>query len=281
MFAEPAKVHRDHFVLRSVAIKEPGSAHVAKGFVVPVGFTVRSDAHQLGVFAVRVKGILDPLAKDVRVAQEMFKPDSARKPRIVEENVQVAVANFIALGIDRENPIRARRIDVRVFAWFPVTASERSEAFGLGRRKNRKQNPFADQIDDNIHVDGGFGKPHRLRLSPEMRFEIADSPADLRYPVLFRSERHNDVVIHLRDGVSVSETLDTLRIGFLNPTVGLRQVRPNPADKGRSEIETHVLVIVYNILNPSRACKDSACRIRAVALRRDPVVPIVERAALG
>ena len=110
-------------------VKEPSGTHVAERFVVTVRFTIRSDAHQLRFVAVRVKSILDALTKNIGVAEKMFKSDSARKPRVVEENVQVTIADLVAFGVDREDAVRTGRIDVRIFTTLPriIRAAERTE----------------------------------------------------------------------------------------------------------------------------------------------------------
>ena len=101
-------------------IEKPSGAHIAERFVVTVRFTVSSDAYKLSVFAIRVKSILNAFSKNIGVAQKMFKSHSARKPRIVKENIQVAVANFFAVFVHGENAIRTSCVDVCIFATFPI-----------------------------------------------------------------------------------------------------------------------------------------------------------------
>ena len=90
----PAVVDRHHVVLGGVAVVEPGGAHVAERFVVPVAFAVGTDAYQLRVFAVGVPGVADAASEGVRVAEQVLEPHSRRKPGIVEKDVQVTVTEM-------------------------------------------------------------------------------------------------------------------------------------------------------------------------------------------
>ena len=275
LLEEPTVVHRHHLVFGSVAVVEPGGAHVAEGLVVTVAFAVGTDAHELRVFAVLVPGVGDAPAERAGIAQEVFEPYGRRKPRVVEEYVQVSVAYEIAVFVPRVHAVGARRIDVGVAAPGPFLVAELAEAIGLRGREDGKLDACLDEFHHRLEVDGGLGEPHGLGHAAEMELEILDTPADLCALVLLACKRHDDVVVDLRNCVAVPEPLDALLVGFLDAAVGIRRVRADPAHEGWAHVETHVLVVVDDIYDMPVRAQNAACGIGTVALARDSVVPVV------
>ena len=281
-FEEPAVVHRDHVVVGGVVVVEPGGAHVAERFVVTVTFAIGTDAYQLRILAFFVPGVLDTAAECFCAAEQVFEAYRRRKPRVVEENVQVAVANENAVLVARVDTVRASRVDVGVAATGPLRVAKFAELVGLCRRKDGELDPRLDEFHHRFEVDGGFGEPHGFGHASEVEFEVFDAPTDLSLLVLLRGERHDDVVVDLGDCVAVAfQSLGTSLVRFLNSPIGIRSVRANPSHQGRTHVETHKVIVVDNIDNASVRRKNTACRIGTVTLASNAVVPVVKRACTG
>ena len=281
-FEEPAVVHRDHVVVGGVVVVEPGGAHVAERFVVTVTFAIGTDAYQLRILAFFVPGVLDTAAECFCAAEQVFEAYRRRKPRVVEENVQVAVANENAVLVARVDAIRASRVDVGVATTGPLRVAKFAELVGLCRRKDGELDPRLDEFHHRFEVDGGFGEPHGFGHASEVEFEVFDAPTDLSLLVLLRGERHDDVVVDLGDCVAVAfQSLGTSLVRFLNSPIGIRSVRANPSHQGRTHVETHKVIVVDNIDNASVRRKNTACRIGTVTLASNAVVPVVKRACTG
>ena len=249
--------------------------------MVAVAFAVGTDAHELRLFAVLVPGISDAPAERTGVTQQVLETHGRRKPRIVEEYVEVAVTHQVAFLVPRVDAVGARGVDVGVAAPGPFLVTELAETVGLRGREDGELDARLDEFHHRLEVDGGLGEPHGLGHATEMELEIFDAPADLRALVLLACKRHDDVVVHLRDGVAVTETLDALLVGFLDAPVGIRRVRANPTHERGAHVETHVLVVVYYVYNVAMRAQYTASGIGAIALARDAVVPVVVRARAG
>ena len=273
----PAVVDRHHVVLGGVAVVEPGRAHVAERFVVPVAFTVSTDAHQLRVFAVSVPGVADASAEGVCVAEQVFEPHSRRKPGIVEKHIEVAVTDKVAILVTRENAVGARGIDIGIGASLPFAVAELAETVGLRRREDGELDAGLDEFHDGVQVDGCFGKPHGLGHATEMELEIFNAPVDLRALVLLACKRHDDMVVHLGDGVAVAvQAFAAALVRFLDSLVCFRGVRADPTHQGRTHVETHEVVVVDNIDNVPVLAQNAACGVRAITFTCNAVVPVVE-----
>ncbi len=71
-------------------------------------------------------------------------------------------------------------------------------------------------------VDGGFRKPHAFRIAPEMKAKVLDAPNHLRLLVAVVRERHDHVVVALRQRRSMpGKTLRAYLIGLQNSLVGV------------------------------------------------------------
>ena len=180
----------------------------------------------------------------------MFKADGARKPRVVEEHVEVTVTDEVAFLVARVNAVRARGIDIRVAAIGPLLVAKLAELVSLRGRENRVLDACLDELDNGFKVDGCFGKPHGFGHATEMELEIFNAPADLRTLVLRACERHDDVVVNLcnRIAVPVHAFLAAL-VGVLNAFVGVGRVGTDPAHESRADVEAHEIVVVYDVDN--------------------------------
>ena len=250
LFQVPAVVDGNHVVLGSESVVKVGGAHVAKGLVMPVAFAVGADAHQLRVFAVRVPGVLDALAENARIAEQVLKTNSTAEPGIVEEHVQVAIAYRVSLFVPGVDAVGACGVDVGVAAAFPVFCTQFTEGIGLGGGEDGKLDSCLDEFHHCRQVDSRFGQPHGLGHASEMELEVFDAPENLRALVLLAGERHDDVVIDLGDGVAVTvQTFGAPLVGFLDSLVSVGGMGPDPTHEGGAHVEAHEVVVVDDILD--------------------------------
>ena len=279
LFQEPSVVYRDHVVVGSVVVVQPGGAHVAERLVVTVAFAVGADAYELRVFTVRVPGVPDTVAEGVRVAQQVFEPYGRREPRVVEKYVKITVTDEIAFLVARVDAVGAGRVDIGVAASRPFCIAELAEFVGLRGRKDGELDARLDEFHHGIEVDGGLGEPHGFGHAAKVELEIFDAPADLRALVMFACERHDDVVVHLGNGVAVAvQPFHAPPVGFLDAAVGIRRVCADPSHQGWTHVETHEIVVVDNIDDTPLRAQDTASRIRAITFTCDAVVPVVKGA---
>ena len=250
LFQVPAVVDGHHVVLGSESVVKVGGAHVAEGLVVSVAFAVGADAHQLRVFTVRVPGVLDALAEHARIAEQMLETYGAAEPGVVEEHVQVAVADKVALFVPRVNAVGPGGIDIGIAAANPFFGTQFTEGIRLGGGEDGKLDSRLDEFHHCRQVDGRFGQPHGLGHASEMELEIFDAPENLGPLVLLAGERHDDVVIDLGDGVAVAvQTFGAPLVGFLDPLVSVGGMGPDPTHEGGAHVEAHKIVVVDDILD--------------------------------
>ena len=234
----------------SKLVVKPCGTHIAKRFVVSVRFAIGANAHKLRFATVCIPSALDAVSERSCVAEQMFKSDGTRKPRVVEEHIEVSVANEVSFLVAGVNAVRTSRVDVRVTAIGPFFIAKFAELFRLRRRKNRELDARLDEFDNSLEIDGGFGKPHSFGHATEMELEIFNAPADLRTLILFACERHDDMVIDLGNGVAVAfQTFLAAFVGFLETLVCVRRVGANPPHERGADIEAHEIVVVDNIGN--------------------------------
>ena len=63
--------------------------------------------------------------------------------------------------------------------------------------------PLLRQDFEGLDIDGCFGKPHAFGLAPEAMLEIANAPDHLGLLIAPVGQRHDHVVVGLRDGGAV------------------------------------------------------------------------------
>jgi len=74
---------------------------------------------------------------------------------------------------------------------------------------------------EHVVGDGGFGEPHAFGLAAEAGLEVGDAPADLGACIAFGGERHDDVVVNLRErGAVTGVALGGGAVGLLDHAVG-------------------------------------------------------------
>jgi hypothetical protein len=111
-----------------------------------------------------------------------------------------------------------------------------------------------------------------------MPFEERFRPTYLRKLVFFEGERHNYMIINLRNRASVPVVFfATAFIGFYNPSVNRRMFFGYPAKKRGTKIKIHITEVIVYRDNFAVAVKYSRERIWAVAFVVNSVVPVVKR----
>ncbi len=287
LFQEPTVVHRFHIVFRCVVVVQPGGAHVAKGLMVTVGFTVGTNAYQLGFFTVFVPGALDLVAECACVTEQVFKANGRRKPGVVEEYVQIAFAYQVAFLIAGVDAVGTGGVNIGIAATGPFAflggsvCSQGAEGICLSGGENGELDACLNEGHNRFEVDGSFGKPHGFGHTTEMELKVLNAPFNLSLLVLFGSKRHDNVVVYLGDGVAVTQTFNATLVGFLNTLVGIGSVGTDPAHESGTHVETHEIVVVDDIYDAAVGGKNTACGVRAIALTCNAVVPVVERTGAG
>lgn len=84
-------------------------------------------------------------------------------------------------------------------------------------------------------------------------------------------------MVRHRDRVAVPELLDTPSIGFEYRCVSRRCVRLHPLEKRRTNIEAHRRIEIVTMFDFTIGAENSRLRHRSVALRFDPLIPVVKR----
>ncbi len=90
---------------------------------------------------------------------------------------------------------------------------EAGDAGALVGREDGELDAFLRHEVEHVAVDGGFGQPHAFRLAAEAVLEVGDAPADLGEGVAGAGQRHDDVVVDLRDGGAVAGEAQRRRRG--------------------------------------------------------------------
>ena len=90
--------------------------------------------------------------------------------------------------------------------------------------------PSCGQQVEDVAADGGFGEPHAFGAAAEAVLEVGDAPADLGEGVAPAGERHDDVVVDLRDGRAVAAVaMRAGLVGVEDHAVGAGSVVGEPA----------------------------------------------------
>ncbi len=105
-------------------------------------------------------------------------------------------------------------------------------------------------------ADGGLGEPHAFGLAAEAVLEVGDAPADLGAGVALVGERHDDVVVDLRDGRAVAAVaLGAGAVGVEDHAIGAGGEVREPAEQRGAEVEAHPRVVVHDADDLVLACR--------------------------
>ena len=170
-------------------------------------------------------------------------------------------------------------------AWGPRPArgtDTRAYTRRLMRRQNDEAQTFVDQDFHHCIVAGSFRKPHCFRLTSEAMAKISHAPTNLRPQVARIAQGQDRMSIGLSNSVAMSTAFQgTFAIRLNDARVCVRVITFKPTQKRRSEIETEVRVIIDDSLFNGRRTHDAHESVWPVALRMNPLIPIMERRGTG
>jgi len=215
------------------------------------------------------EGRLEPGDDVLGAVEEALERDRARDRTVVEEDRQGQPA--------RAAPeIRAARID-RVDG-LPRRGAERPQARRLVRRQDREPHAGLREHLERLVVHRRLGQPEPLRHAAEARAEVVEPPAHLGDLVAPARQRHDHVVVDLRDGVAVTVARRHARpIGLDHLCVHVRPLAGQPRAEGRAHVEGDLLEVVDDVEDLVVLVDASGRGVRRVALGGYPVVPVVVR----
>ena len=203
-----------------------------------VGLAIGGDMHQLRPAAIVGKSAEQPVGKRLAIAQQPFEGHRARDGAVVEKQVDAAPRRQIA-------NVGTRRVDLAAFHILELRGSDAPLVLGLRWRQHGELDVVLGQHFQRLHIDRGFRQPHAFGLAAEAVLEIANAPHHLRLLVAPVGQRHDHVVVHLRDGVAVSrETLLALLVGGQDRLVGVGRVLFQPRQQRGTEIEADPRIVV-------------------------------------
>jgi len=136
--------------------------------MVAVGLAVGGNVDQLGMLAVRVEALQEPVEKLLAAVQELFESHRARDAGIVKKE-----SDGFSRGQSAE--IGARGVDFSGILRPPAVA-EAPPAPRLARGQDREADASVGQRFQRSSVGRGFRQPHSFRLPPEVPTKVGDSP---------------------------------------------------------------------------------------------------------
>src|SRR5207245_6201538 len=128
-----------------------------------------------------------------------------------------------------------------------------------------------------LRVRGGRGTPEPPGLAPERRAEVVEPPAYLGDLVAARGERHDHVVEDLRARVAMTPDRDARAVGLDDLRGHVRPVALEPGEERRPDVERDLLEVVDDVEHAVLLVDAPGRRVRRVALRGHPLVPVVLR----
>jgi hypothetical protein len=208
-----------------------GERHLAVLVVVAVALAVGGDVGELGGSSgaesavVEWKPIEQAAAEVFAAVEQAFKGDGAGGGAVVEEDGDAAAfveidavgmgGSTVALGVGSHVGFVGRD-EGRVgrSGWWPGSCSgDAADAGALVGREDGELDALGGEEVEDAAVDGGLGEPHAFGFAAEAVLEVGDAPADLGEGVAAAGERHDDVVVDLRDGGAVAAV--ALRAGLV------------------------------------------------------------------
>ena len=237
--------------------------HVAKRMMVAVCLAIGCDVRQLRTLPLIRQCIQEPARETLAVIQQALKRYRLRNRSIIKEQVD---------GTPRRQllPVCARRIDTLARDVGPV------DGLGLRRCQDREFDPMLSHKVQRLQVDRGFREPHALRVAPEAKAKVFDAPDHLRQLVARVGERHDHVVVALRQRRSMPrKALLAQPVGIQNRLVSVRRLLLHPGQQRGPEVETDAGVVVDDLRDAVVCVQDPGRAVGRVALRRDTLVPIV------
>ena len=245
--------------------------HLAEAVVMAVCLAVGGNLHQLRLGPVRHEAGEQALSKPLTVLQEPFEGHGPRGRSVVEEQRNLATAREVLL-------VRSARVDAAAAHLAPLSATERANSSRLMRRQDREADAVLGHDVEGLEIDSSLGEPHAFRVATEALLEIANAPAHLGDFVATARERHDQMIVNLRQRRAVStEALARLTVSVENRGVGLGGLRLHPREQRRPKVEAHPGVVVDDVNDAACFIEDAGRCVGRVALSRHPLVPIMVR----
>src|SRR5438093_116616 len=154
-------------------VQSIGQGHFAVLMMVAISFTVGCDVNDLRPPPAVGKSGDEPFSEIFAALQQALECDRLRDRTVVKENGNSLARTQLHLVGHRWIHAPAARLA-------PRTATNPARALGLVGRKNGKSNSETGEDVEDFHVDCGFGQPHAFGFAAESKFEMTDSPQNLR-----------------------------------------------------------------------------------------------------
>ena len=246
-----------------------GQRHLAEAAVMAVGLAVRCAVHELRPGARVGEGGVEPRHEVLGALQQPLERDRARDGSVVEKERQAEpVRSAPEIGTARVDP--AAHI-------LPGLGLEGPHAERLVGRQDRVLHAGLGEHLERLSVHRRLRKPEPLGLAPEPLAKVLDSPAHLRDLVAARGERHDHVVEDLRARVAMTPGRDARAVGLDDLRVHVRPVALEPGEERRPDVERDLLEVVDDVEHAVLLVDAAGRRVRRVALRGHPLVPVVLR----
>ena len=151
-----------------------------------------------------------------------------------------------------------------------------ADAGALVGREDGELDAFGGHHVEHAAVDGGLGEPHAFGAAIEAGLEVGDAPADLSERVAAAGERHDDVVVDLRDGGAVAAVaVGAGVVGVEDAAIGAGSFVGEPLEQGGAEVEAHAGVVIDDADDLVLAVGDAGGAVGGVTLGGDALVPVV------
>ena len=139
----------------------------------------------------------------------------------------------------------------------------------------KAQAKLSEQFE-GFQIDSSLRQPHPFRRALESFFKVADAPDNLRGAVAAVRQRHDHMIVGLRDGGAMSrKVLAAFLIGRQDRGVNLRRLDFQPRQQGRAEVKTDLRVIIDEFYDAILIIQNARNGVGGVTLRGNPLVPIV------
>ena len=178
---------------------------------------------------------------------------------------------YFACGSGRDDSVFAGKLLVQL-----LVLSDPADVLALIGGKDGELDAFLGHEVEDLTIDGSFGEPHSFGFAAEAVLEVDDAPADLGAGVALGGERHDDVVVDLRDGRAVAAVAaGGGAVSVEDHAVAAGGLVFEPGEEGRAEVEAHVAVVVEDADDLVAGVGDARGAIGGVALGGDALVPVV------
>jgi hypothetical protein len=129
--------------------------------------------------------------------QKVFESDRLGNRSVIKEKIDLPAGRQVAA-------IRPGGVHPGIAHVQPFLGPDRTHPGGLAVRKDREENAVLGKEFERLRVHRRFREPHSFGTPVEPVFEIPDSPDDLGALIARVRQGHDDVVVHLGNGVAVA-----------------------------------------------------------------------------